>query len=114
MSVSWMELLILVFASFRITRLFVYDSITEWIRKPFHRYVEHETEDGETETYIEIKGRGLRAFIGELLSCHWCTGFWVSAVVLISYLYVPILYPLWIIFAISGVVALLFEIFQGE
>lgn len=114
MSFSWMELFILVFASFRLTRLLVYDSITEWIRRPFHRYIEHETEDGEVETYIEVKGKGLRAFIGELLSCHWCTGFWVSAVVFLSFFYCPITYPLWIILAISGATALLFEIFHGD
>jgi len=114
MVVTWMELAILVFASFRITRLLVYDSITEWMRRPFHDYVEKQNEEGETETYIKIKGGGIRAFIGELLSCHWCTGFWVSAVVFISFFYYPVVLPLWIIFAVSGVVALLFEIFQGE
>ncbi len=27
----------------------------------------------------KVKGKGLRKWIGELLSCYWCTGVWVSA-----------------------------------
>lgn len=114
MTISWIELFILVFASFRITRLLVFDSITDWIRRPFHKTIEEVNENGEIETFIEIKGKGLQAFIGELLSCHWCTGIWVSALVLAFYLYVPVVIPLLIIFAISGAAALLFAFIQVD
>ncbi|QST00847.1 DUF1360 domain-containing protein [Pontibacillus sp. ALD_SL1] len=112
MGLTWMELLILVLASFRVTRLLVYDTITDWIRKPFHKEVEQVSENGETEVFIEVKGKGLQRFVGELLSCHWCTGVWVSALVYGTFLFFPILIPLWIIFAISGGTALLFKLFD--
>lgn len=112
MGLTWIELIILVLASFRITRLLVYDTITEWMRRPFHKEIEQVNEEGETEIFIEAKGRGLQKFIGELLSCHWCTGVWVSALVYGTFLYVPVLIPLWIVFAISGGAAILFKFFD--
>lgn len=114
MPFTWMEFVILVLASFRLTRLLVYDGIMEWLRRPFHRYIEEENEDGEIETYIEVKGTGLRKFLGELLSCHWCTGMWVSAGILICFFYLPWIMPLYILLAVSGAAALLFEIFPTE
>ncbi|MYL32206.1 DUF1360 domain-containing protein [Pontibacillus yanchengensis] len=111
MSINWMDFILLVLASYRVTNLLVYDSITEWIRSPFHRIVVKENDSGEQEEFIEIKGKGLQAFIGELLSCHWCTGVWASALVLLTFMYLPILIPLWIIFAISGGASLLMSIF---
>ncbi|MCD5324658.1 MULTISPECIES: DUF1360 domain-containing protein [Pontibacillus] len=112
MGLTWIELIILVLASFRITRLLVYDTITEWLRRPFHKEIEQVNGEGETEIFIEAKGRGLQKFIGELLSCHWCTGVWVSALVYGTFLYLPVLIPLWIVFAISGGAAILFKFFD--
>ncbi|WP_078548019.1 DUF1360 domain-containing protein [Litchfieldia alkalitelluris] len=84
---SWLDFFMLGLASFRLTRLIVFDRITEFIRRPFHHEVEEENENGELVTFIEIKGTGLRAWIGELLSCYWCTGIWCTVV----------LYGLWFI-----------------
>ncbi|GAA3329486.1 hypothetical protein GCM10020331_077740 [Ectobacillus funiculus] len=66
-------------ASFRLTRLIVYDKITKFIRNPFIEEVDVQDEDGSVVTYVRIKGRGLRKWIGELLSCYWCTGIWTTA-----------------------------------
>jgi hypothetical protein len=79
---GWIDLLLLILASFRLTRLVVFDKITSFIRKPFHEEIEEVDSDGNSETFIEIKGNGLRYWVGELLSCYWCTGIWSTAVLL--------------------------------
>jgi hypothetical protein len=105
---SWLDLFLLVFASFRLTRLIVYDTITEFIRKPFHETIVETMEDGSTETYIEVKGSGLRYWIGELLSCHWCTGIWTTVFLYGAYELVPsIAMPVIIILAIAGIASII-------
>lgn len=105
---NWLDLCLLVFASFRLTRLIVYDTITEFLRAPFHDIVEETLEDGTTETYIEIKGDGLRYWIGELLSCHWCTGIWSAAFLYAGYALLPQLsMPLITVLAIAGIASVI-------
>ncbi|MFC0524748.1 DUF1360 domain-containing protein [Pontibacillus salicampi] len=111
---TWMELVILILASYRVTNLLVYDTIMDWMRRPFHNTIRKENAQGEIEEYIEVKGAGLQAFIGELLSCHWCTGFWVSVVILLTFLYAPPIQPLVVIFAVAGGASLLAHIFPRE
>lgn len=107
---SWLDLFLLVFASFRLTRLIVYDTITEFIRAPFHETIVEEMEDGSTETYIEVKGTGIRYWIGELLSCHWCTGFWTTIILYSAYELVPrFAMPVIAILAIAGTASLVQE-----
>lgn len=100
--------MVLTLASFRLTRLLVYDKITEFIRRPFHHIVEETLPDGTTEEYIEIKGNGLRKWIGELLSCHWCTGIWSAIFLYVIYhYYFEMAEPLIIILAIAGVASII-------
>ncbi|MFC0271908.1 DUF1360 domain-containing protein [Metabacillus herbersteinensis] len=100
---TWLQLVIFALASFRLTRLLVFDKITEFIRRPFHREVEETDKNGDLETYIEIKGKGFRAWIGELLSCYWCTGVWCSALLYGIWLIRPdAAEPLLVILAIAG------------
>lgn len=65
MKMTWIYLTLFVFATFRLTRLIVFDKITTFIRKPFHKIVEDQDEEGNRITYLEIKGKGLRRWIGE-------------------------------------------------
>ena len=105
---SWLDFFLLVFASFRLTRLIVYDTITEFLRAPFHETVVETLADGSTETYIEIKGSGIKYWIGELLSCHWCTGFWCTVIIYGAYeLYPDISLPFISIFAIAGIASII-------
>jgi uncharacterized protein involved in cysteine biosynthesis len=106
--VNWLDLCLLVFASFRLTRLIVYDTITEFLRAPFHDMVEETLEDGSTETYIEIKGEGLKYWIGELLSCHWCTGIWATSFLYSGYALIPQLsMPVITVLAIAGIASVI-------
>jgi hypothetical protein len=59
-AVHWFNLVLLVLASYRLTHLVVFDSITEPIRNRLAPV----------------------PFVGELVSCYWCAGVWVSAALL--------------------------------
>ena len=105
-NIFWFVLLAL--AVFRISRLIVHDKITSFIRRPFHEMVEEVNENGEVEEYIVIKGKGLQSFIGELLSCHWCVGVWVSILLFMIVVYFPFIgKPLLLIFGAAGLAGLI-------
>lgn len=109
---NWLDFFLLVFASFRLTRLIVYDTITEFLRKPFHETIIETLEDGSTETYIEIKGDGLRYWIGELLSCHWCTGIWSTSFLYAGYVLLSNLsMPVITVLAIAGIASIIQHLF---
>jgi len=87
-SMSWLLLVLLTLASFRLTRLVVHDKITSFIRRPFIDEITIE-EEGIPVTYTKIKGKGIQYFIGELLSCTWCSGIWCTALLLLIYVLFP-------------------------
>lgn len=110
---DWLDFFILALSSFRITHLLVYDKITEWLRAPFFDEVKIIEDHGAEEIYVVPKKGGVKGFIGELLSCYWCTGVWVAAFSYFFYLYVPLLgIPILTIFAIAGIAALAETIVQ--
>lgn len=94
--ISVFDFLILILASFRLTRLVVYDEITEFIRRPFFSYRK-----------LSTPFSTLLHWLGGLLNCYWCFGFWASVGVYYIYLKAPNLYPLLVIFAIAGASAIL-------
>lgn len=107
MEISWIEFILLLLASFRITRLFVFDRITEFIRKIFLAEVEEKNEQGETEVFIVPKSGIVRGFFGELISCYWCTGVWVAGfLTILYYLFPTICEPFVLLFAIAGAASL--------
>lgn len=113
MDIGPMELLILALAAFRLTRLIVFDKITEFLRRPFLEEVEEKDENGEIEVYWVVKEGRVRSFFGELLSCYWCTGVW-SAIILYAsyYLYASFVAPVLLILAVAGLAAIIEVIVQ--
>ncbi|MFG6115609.1 DUF1360 domain-containing protein [Halobacillus sp. MO56] len=107
MGITWMELVLLTLACFRLTRLLVDDTITDWLRAPFHHYIEEIDQEGNVETFIEVKGTGIQAFIGELLSCHWCTGIWASGILLAGWVFIPYFDWVILLLGIAGASAIL-------
>jgi hypothetical protein len=107
LSITWLHLVILVLASYRLTHLIVFDEITSFLRDPFLRISYVADEGGQIQRQIEILGTGWRYWIGKLLSCYWCVGIWSSAFFVLVYLYVPALFPLHVIFAVAGAAAIL-------
>ena len=102
---GWLDLFILILASFRLTRLLVFDEITSFIRKPFLTVTYENSADGQMLEYTEVRGEGLQAWIGQLLSCHWCAGIWSTIMIVLIYYLTP-LYPLLLILAVAGAAAL--------
>jgi hypothetical protein len=79
-------LIVLGLAAFRLTRLIVFDKIMEPFRRPFFTEIEEKDESGKVEIYMIPKEKGIQSWIGELLSCYWCTGVWVSLFLTILYM----------------------------
>ena len=80
---SFSELSIMTLATFRLTRLLVYDKIAGFFRNLFVR--------------------GAWRPVGELLGCSWCTSLWVAPFVVFFYLLAPAMMLVYVILAISGV-----------
>ncbi len=91
MEVDIVKIFLLGLAAFRLTRLIVFDKITEFIRKPFFEETVEVDKEGNEIVYYSVKEKGLKHFLGELLSCHWCTGIWVSIGLVLFNHYAPVL-----------------------
>ncbi|MFZ0370516.1 MAG: DUF1360 domain-containing protein [Halobacillus sp.] len=103
-SITWLELLLLGLASFRLTRLIVDDFIMEWLRKPFFHTKVVEVKSGEKEEWEIPNG-----WIGEGLSCQWCVGVWSALINFLLYYYIPFGYFLVLILAIAGLQSIFYK-----
>jgi len=113
MDINLLDFIILALACFRLTRLIVFDKITEFLRTPFFDEIEEENDEGIIEVYYSPKSTPIKKFIGELLSCYWCTGVWVSTGLIIGYIYFSTLFmPIILIFAIAGLASILESLLQ--
>ncbi len=102
MYISTFDLILIGLAIFRITRLFVYDKITQFLRDTLLRSREVVGSDGKV--YIErvpYKGGPLRT-ISDLLACPWCTGMWASLFVVFFYFSLPFAWYVILILAVAG------------
>ena len=107
-NISWFTFMILVLASYRLTHLIVFDKITEFIRDPFLRKTTTFTPGGEVVTKKEPTSK-----FGYLLNCYWCTGIWISAIIVSIFALTPkFSLPVFFVFSIAGAQAIL-ETFVG-
>lgn len=106
-AISFFDLSLITLATFRLTRLFVYDKITRFLRDIFFHAHERYTEEGVT--YFEKKERmhGPLRTIYELLTCPWCFSIWAAVVVVFLYFLTPDAWLLILVLAISGLASLL-------
>jgi hypothetical protein len=107
LELTWLQFTVLIFASFRFTHLIVFDEITSFIRDPFVKVTYEPDDSGQVVRRINILGTGWRYTLGLFLSCHWCVGIWSSVILLALYIWLPVVYPLHVILAISGVAAVI-------
>lgn len=63
-------------ASHKLSRLIAKDKVTSFIRAPF---VSSQEPSGRGEVSSQARGHGLQFAIGELLTCPYCLGQWISA-----------------------------------
>ncbi|MFG3227194.1 DUF1360 domain-containing protein [Kitasatospora sp. NPDC048194] len=59
----------------RLSRLLTKDPVTSPLRLPFARF---RGQAGPGELTEEVRGRGARRAVGELITCPFCTGLWVA------------------------------------
>jgi hypothetical protein len=89
-------------ATWRLTRLFVYDAITKFFREQFYDVVKV-----GKGMELEKPKFGPRRTLADFLSCPWCFSIWAAATIVFFYLITPYaLYPI-IILAISAVATFL-------
>ena len=100
-SVDPFDAVLMAFASFRITRLVVYDKITRWFRELF---VQRRVFGKDNQTYVEITtfGKGFRHTIYTLLGCPWCIGIWSGLAVMVSYFIFPWAWSVIFFLALAG------------
>ncbi|KMK77312.1 DUF1360 domain-containing protein [Alkalihalobacillus pseudalcaliphilus] len=114
MELAWFEFAIIAVATFRFTHLIVFDQITNFLRKPFQTIREEKTSNGEIFEFVSPRGKGIRRFIGELISCYWCTGIWTAAIFVVLFWFIPtIVWPLYLILGIAGVASFLEAIIKN-
>lgn len=65
-----LDITLLGLATYRTGRVIAFDQVTEPLRAPFTR---------ETDGGVEPEGSGVRAAVGELLSCPTCIATWIGA-----------------------------------
>lgn len=79
MEITFIELLILSLACFRLTRLIVFDRITESVRLLFlDEKLDVDDNNNPEIYYVPTEKSEFRNFMGQLITCHWCTGIWVA------------------------------------
>jgi hypothetical protein len=96
------DLVLISLASFRVTRLFVYDGMTKFFREQFY-----DAKVVRNKVTLVKPITGARRTLADLTSCSWCFGVWATTMVvffymLTSYAYLPIL-----ILALSSVATML-------
>lgn len=74
--VSPTDLVVLGFATHKLSRLISKDIVTSVVRAPFAEFVESA---GPSEVNEKPRGHGLHLAAGELITCPFCIGQWVAA-----------------------------------
>lgn len=106
-SISFFDLTLIILATFRLTRLFVYDKITRFLRDLFFHAHENYTEEGVTYFAKKERMHGPLRTAYELLTCPWCFSVWAAVVVVFFYFLSPYAWLPILVLAISGVASLL-------
>ena len=86
--------------TFRLVRLFVYDSVAQYIRDLF---LNVKVEIDGVQMIERSKPQGGLRLMTDLLACPWCTSVWVSMFATFVYLLAPGLFFAYLVFAISGI-----------
>ena len=99
---STMDFILMTLATWRLTRLMIYDTVTKFVREQFWDVVKV----GKSYS-LEKPPTGPRRTIADLLSCPWCFGVWAAAIIIFFYLITPYaVYPI-LLLAVSAVASFL-------
>lgn len=105
--VNFYFLVLFILATYRITHVIVFDTIGQIVRKPFIEEKIME-EEGKLEKYSRLRYEtGIGKWLGQLFSCYWCVGVWVSFVLYVLYYFFPLFgFGVLCVFAVAGGAAL--------
>ena len=101
------DLVLIILATFRLTRLFVYDKITRFIREFFTHREEISTEEGTTYFLTNEPESGPRRAAYDLLTCPWCFSVWAATFTVFFYFLTPYAWFPILVLAVSGVGSLI-------
>ncbi len=74
--ISAQDTVLLCLATHKASRLLTKEAVTSPLRAPFTRY---EEPAGEAELNESARGSGVRHAVGELVTCPFCVGVWISS-----------------------------------
>jgi hypothetical protein len=95
---SLTDYVLITLASWRLTRLFVHDLVTKFLRDQFWDVIKV-----GRSFQLEKPKTGARRTIADLLDCSWCFGIWATASVTFFYLMTPYAVFLVVLLALSVV-----------
>jgi hypothetical protein len=96
------DIVIISLASFRLTRLFVYDGMTKFFREQFY-----DAKLVKTKVILVKPEEGPRRTLSDLMNCPWCFGVWATTMIIFFYLLTPLSYFPILILALSSVATFL-------
>lgn len=97
-----LDLSLITLASFRMTRMFVYDSMTKFLREQFY-----DVKMVRNKVMLVKPVVGPRRTLADLIGCPWCFGVWATTCVAFFYMLTPYAYFPILILALAGVATLL-------
>jgi hypothetical protein len=80
------DILLLGIATHKLSRVITRDRIMSFVRAPFTR---REKSAGAGEVEEQPRGTGVRKAVGELLTCPYCIGTWISSALLYGFIIKP-------------------------
>jgi hypothetical protein len=111
LAINVFDFTLIILASFRVTRLFVYDKVTQFIRYWLLDEIVLDEVMGENEKEVyymrKIPVYGPRRVMFQLISCPWCFGIWASLWVSFLYFATPFAWFLILVLAVAGIATLL-------
>lgn len=101
-TISFFDVVLIALASFRLTRLFVYDAIMHFVRDWFLiRTVTYTRKNEIVVTRTKYQDGPERA-MSDLFSCPWCMGLQVAMLVVFIYYLTPLAWIVILMFAVAG------------
>jgi len=105
-SISVFDITLIVLATFRLTRLFVYDDVMDFIRDAVAPGKDGEDIiTGEKVVVREEPTHGPRRALAYIFSCPWCAGTWIALFVTFFEMYFTWAWIVLLILSVAGVAA---------
>lgn len=97
-----LDLSLITLASFRMTRLFVYDGMTKFLREQFY-----DAKVVRNKVTLVKPVVGPRRTLADLIGCPWCFGVWATTFITFFYMLTPHAYFPTLILALASIATLL-------